>query len=87
MEKTEGAFGYCTLAQTISEKRHLKVLSYNGITPSPKNLVNKTYSPSVPLIVVTYRNASAAVRKFTHFLLSAKGMKIMEETGHLVTNR
>jgi len=87
VEKTKGAFGYSTLAQTISEKRHLKVLSYNGITPSPKNLFNKTYGPSVPLIIVTYRNASAAVQKFTHFLLSAKALKIMEDTGHLVTNR
>jgi len=87
VEKTQGAFGYCTLAQAISEKRHLKVLSYNGITPSPKNLFNKTYGPSVPLIVVTYRNASAAVQKFIHFLLSSKGVKITEDTGHLVTNR
>jgi phosphate transport system substrate-binding protein len=86
VEKTRGAFGYCSMAQIISEKRHLKVLSYNGMTPSPKSLLNKTYSPSVPMIVVTHRNASAAIRKFTHFLQSARGMKLMEETGHLVTN-
>ncbi len=87
VEKTQGAFGYCTLAQAISEKRQVKVLAYNGISPSPKNLFNKTYGPSVPLIIVTYRNASAAVQKFTQFLFSAKGLKIMEDTGHLVTVR
>lgn len=43
VEKTPGAFGFCTLTQAISEKRNMKIISYNGIPPITKNLVNDSY--------------------------------------------
>jgi phosphate transport system substrate-binding protein len=87
VERTPGALGYGTLAQMVSEKRRVKVISYNGLAPGSKGLANKNYPFSVPLIVVTEKNPSAPVRKFIHFLLSPRGKRIMEETGHLVTVR
>jgi len=87
VEGTPGAFGYATLAQMVSEKRRLKILSFNGLVPGSKGFANKHYPVSVPLILVTGKNPSVSVQKFTRFLLSPRGKRIMEETGHLVTVR
>jgi len=85
--KTPGAFGFCTLTQVIAERQPLKILSYNGIIPSNKNLSNGSYPLFMPLLIVTNKNNSVPVRKFLYFIRSPEGRRILEKTGNLVIIR
>lgn len=85
IEKTPGAFGASTLAQIISEKRLLKILSYNGVTPSAGTLANGTYPLFKPFFIVTTRDVSAPVRQFIDFIRSPAGRKILEKSGSMAT--
>ncbi|TSA55883.1 MAG: ABC transporter substrate-binding protein [Planctomycetaceae bacterium] len=87
IERTPGAFGACTLTQVIAERRPLKILSYNGIIPSTKNLSNGSYPLFMPLLIVTNKSNSVPVRKFLSFVKSTEGIRILEKTGNLVIIR
>jgi len=87
LERTPGAFGISTLTQVIAEKRRLKVLSYNGVTPSAKTLASGAYPLSRSFSTVTQKNLSAPAQKFLAFMRSTQGKKILEETGHFVIIR
>jgi len=84
VEKTPGAFGFCTLTQAISEKRNMKILSYNGIPPITKNLVNDSYPLSKSHFMLTKPKPSAMVKEFIRFVRSSKGKRILEELGNSV---
>ncbi len=84
MGKTQGAFGFSTLTQVIAEKRPLKILSYNGVTPGVKTLANGSYPLFKPLFIVTKPEPSELVQKFIDFVRSAEGSRILEESGNLV---
>jgi phosphate transport system substrate-binding protein len=78
-----GAFGACTLAQIQSEKRRLRLLALDGVTPSVANLENGTYPYSKTLFAVT-RHSSLATYRFLRYLQSPEGRAILTRTGHLV---
>jgi phosphate transport system substrate-binding protein len=84
LEKTLGGFTVSTLAQIISEKRPLKILSFNGVKPSIQALADGSYPLFKELYLVTKTEPSGVVRKFIDFVQSPPGMKIMEGTGILV---
>lgn len=84
VEKTPGAFGFCTLTQAISEKRNMKILSYNGIPPITKNLVNDSYPLSKSHFMLTKPKPSAMVKEFIRFVRSSEGKRILEESGNSV---
>lgn len=84
VEKTPGAFGFCTLTQIISEKRPLKILSYNGIPPITKNLVNDSYPLYKSHFMITKPKPSAMVKEFIDFVRSSEGKRILEEAGNSV---
>ncbi len=83
IEKVPGGFGVCTLTQVISEKRCLKILSYNGVIPNIENLVSGSYPLSKSFSTVTQKNMSEPVRRFLAFMRSSHGKKILEESGLL----
>jgi len=83
IEKTPGALGFLTLSQVAAEKRHVRVLGYNGVTPSLKSLSKGTYPLVKPLYLVTKSRPSEKVRKFITFLKSPKGQKLLKESGNL----
>jgi len=87
IERTPGAFGISTLTQVISEKRRLKILSYNGVTPSAKSLASGSYPLSRFFFTVTQKNMSVPTRKFLAFMQSTQGKKILEENGYVVIIR
>lgn len=87
IESTPGAFGISSLTQVISEKRQLKVLSYNGMAPSTGTLASGSYPLSKLFFTVTRKNVSEPVRKFLAFMRSAQGRKILEENGNFVIVR
>ncbi|MDA8104580.1 MAG: substrate-binding domain-containing protein [Nitrospiraceae bacterium] len=81
VKKTPGSFGFCSLTKVLTEKGSVRVLSYNGVLPSVKNLKNGSYPLYKPLYVVVKSNPSRAVRDFLHFIFSSKGQLILEKAG------
>lgn len=83
IEKTPGALGFLTLTQVTSERRQVRVLSYNGVPPSLKTLSKGTYPLVKPLYLVTKSKPPERVRKFIKFLQSPKGLNLLEQSGNL----
>jgi len=82
IEKTPGAFGFCTLTQIISEKRDLKMLSYNGQPPMIKKRVNESYPLFKSHAMVIKKEPSAIVKRFIDFTRSLEGERILRESGN-----
>jgi phosphate transport system substrate-binding protein len=82
VEKTPGAFSFCSLAQLIFEKRKIHALSYNGINPFSKNSVNNHYPIFKTHAMLTKPNPSVKVKQFIDFVKSPEGKKILEESGN-----
>jgi len=83
IEKTPGGLGFTTLTQIVSEKRPLKILSFNGVTPSTKTLANGSYPLFKSLYMVTKIEPSVLVQRFIDFVRSLGGRKILEESGNV----
>jgi phosphate transport system substrate-binding protein len=82
VEKTPGAFSFCSLAQIIFEKRKIRALSYNGINPLLNKSVNDLYPIFKTHSMLTKPNLSLKVKKFIDFVKSPKGKKILNESGN-----
>jgi phosphate transport system substrate-binding protein len=82
-EKTHGAFSFCTLAQVLSEKRRVNILSYNGISPIKQDRPNESYPIFKTHAMVTQPDASPIVRKFIEFVKSARARAILEKNGDI----
>lgn len=87
IEKTTGSFGVSTLTLVLSEKRKVKILSYNGAGPSVKALSGGAYPLSKSLYFVTKPEQSPLVREFLAFILSPEGARILEEGGCLAIRK
>ena len=84
LAKTPGGLALSTLTQLVTEKRPLKILSYNGVTPSIETLADGSYPLFRELYLMTKKEPSGLVRKFIDFVRSSPGRKILEEAGNLV---
>ncbi len=84
VEKIPGSLGTSTLTQVVSEKRSLKILSFNGVYPSVTSLHRGSYPLFKGLFVVTKSAPSALAWKFIDFIRSREGRKILEESGNMV---
>ena len=80
---TPGSMGFTNLALILSEKRPLKILSYNGVDPSARNLASGKYPIAHDLYFVIKPPASGAAAEFIRFVQSPAGRKVLEETGHV----
>ncbi len=78
-----GAFGACTIAQIESEKRQLKPLTLDGMTPSVTNLASGTY-PYFKTFFVVLWHPNSTTRRFIEYLRSAEASAILGRNGHLV---
>jgi phosphate transport system substrate-binding protein len=83
IQETSGAVGFSALSLVLSEKRKVKILRLDGVTPSINNLSNGTYPLFVPLFTITNKEVSAGARKFLNFLRSAEGKRILVQNGCL----
>jgi phosphate transport system substrate-binding protein len=83
LEKTRGAIGGCTLTQIISERRELKILTFNGIRPSVVALRTGSYRLFKPLYIITTAKTSLSARLFVEFVRSPEGQRILTENGNL----
>jgi len=85
IENTVGGMGGGTLAQILSEKRQVKVLSLNGVTPSVEGLVDGSYPWSKSIFLVTTSKISPAAEKFKDFIFSETGGAILKSYGIMVS--
>ncbi len=87
LEKVPGALGTMTLAQIISEKRPLKVLTLNGVRPGLDTLANGSYPYFKTYYLVTKPEPRPAARKFIAFVCSGPGKQLLARSGYQVTAR
>lgn len=85
IETVPGALGTSTLALINSEKRSLKALAINGVTPSPKTIADGTYPYFKSMYLLTKaKQPSQATQEFVSFVLSTRGREILGQLGHWV---
>ena len=83
IERTPGAVGFSSLGLVITEQRPVKVLSLDGVRPEAARYRSGAYGPVKSLYLVTRTDASAEVNAFVRFVLSPRGMQILERTGNI----
>jgi phosphate transport system substrate-binding protein len=81
--KIPGAFGGSTLTQIETEKRPVKILSFNGIIPSLDSVSGGGYPLVKPLLLVTAPNTPATALSFVKFVRSSQGRAILVKYGAL----
>lgn len=81
--KTSGSLGAASLAEIVSEKLPLNILSFNGITPSIKTLADRSYPLVKPLIVAISPTTSPEGMRFVEFVRSPAAIKILQANGCL----
>jgi len=81
IESVPGAFGGTTLSLVLSEKRALRILSLDGITPSVRTMAGRSYPYSKTFFMVTKNNPRASVRRFIDFVRSPAGAAILAKNG------
>ena len=84
LEKTPGAVGISTLALILSERRPLKALVLNGVTPSPKAIADGAYPYYKTMFMVVGSKTSQLARDFIDFVRSPEGRNILTQNGHWV---
>lgn len=84
LETVPGSFGATTLAQTLSEKRKLRLLSLAGVEGNIANLARGEYTLSKQLYWVTKAAPNAATRVFLDFMSSMHAGRILSGSGHLM---
>jgi len=87
LETIEGALGTSSLALIISEKRSLKALAVNGVTPSPRTITDGTYPYFKSMYLLTGPKPSQATQEFVSFVRSARGREILGQLGHWAVER
>lgn len=83
VESVQRAIGTSTLAQIISEKRHLNTIMISGVMPDIKNLENGSYKYYKTLFIVTGSNSTPVTKYFIEYINSKEGRAILAKTGHL----
>ncbi len=73
--------GFATTGFTSARKRHLKMLKVNGVYPTNKNIISKTYSLKRPLYILIPKNPKPEVKKFLDFVLSKEGQQFIRAQG------
>ncbi|MCD4819728.1 MAG: PstS family phosphate ABC transporter substrate-binding protein [Candidatus Cloacimonetes bacterium] len=77
---TPGAIGY--VGRGYANQKH-NILSLENISPTTKNVLNKTYPLSRKLFIFTTEQNKKTVDMFINFVLSEKGQEIVEKQGYV----
>jgi phosphate transport system substrate-binding protein len=85
--RTPGAIGFVSLTQYTTENLSLKVLAYDGITPSLSALLDGSYPLCKSFGYVMGPASSPKSREFIAFIRSAEGRRILEQSGCLSVGR
>lgn len=79
VSKNPKGVGYVGLA--YAKAKGVKILSVDGILPTPETVKAKTYSYSRPLFFFTNGNPKGETQKFIDFVLGSEGQKIVGQVG------
>jgi phosphate transport system substrate-binding protein len=82
LEETAGSLGVVALAQLVSEKRKLKVLAFDGVTPRAAMAADPAFLFAKNLYIIARSDASSAVRGFLDFVKSTDGRRVLDENAH-----
>ncbi len=83
--KTSGALGAAGLTGVIVGQLPLKVMSLNGVEPTPENLAKGAYPFAKQLDIVTMPTLTEPVKNFLAFVYSREGRAIARSVGVLTT--
>ena len=81
IEHTPGAFGALTLTMVTLEKRSIRVLPLDGVSPTRKSLIDGSYPHFKEFFFITGKATSPAVRRFIEFARSREGAAILSRAG------
>ena len=84
LETIPGVLGTTTLAQIISEKRDLRPLALDGVSPSLSTLADGKYRYYKPFFTVSGPWTPPSAPQFAAFVRSASGRDILEKNGQWV---
>lgn len=88
IERTPGGFGVTSACLVAAEKRQIKALAVNGVTPTLSNVKSGSYPYTMRMYVVYRKNATnPLVEQFTEFIFSPRGRKVLEQTAHIPLKR
>ncbi len=82
--KTPGGLGASGLTSVLVEKLQLKILTLNGVEPTPHTLASKAYPLAKDIDFIVTPRTSPAALKFIDFAYSAQGRAIAQKAGVLV---
>lgn len=84
IERTPGSFGVTSYSIVASEKRNIKPLSVDGISPVGKHGVNEEYPYFMTLYLVYVKDrTTAGTGNFIQYIDSKEGEKILGMNGHI----
>jgi phosphate transport system substrate-binding protein len=84
IERIPGSFGVTSYTLVASEKRKIKPLAVDGISPVGRSGVNDKYPCFMTFYLVYLKDRNTgAVRDFYDFIDSKEGEKILRMNGHI----
>jgi len=88
IERTPGAFGVTTYAVVTSEKRKIKMLAVDGVTPTMESISSGKYPYRITLYLV-YRKESytGRTKEFVDFVFSREAQQILLKNGFFPLKR
>ena len=82
IESTEGGFGVTSLSLVYAKQEDLKVFSFNGITPNPRTIADRSYPFIKTFYFIIPSKPTPTSAGFVDFVFSAQGADILEKLGH-----
>ena len=79
--RVAGSFAFMTLMQMQSERLALRALPFEGVTPTPQTIADRTYPLLIQGCAVIHRIASAEVQKFIVYMKSTVGQALVRQHG------
>ncbi|MBP7618315.1 MAG: hypothetical protein KA743_07360, partial [Geothrix sp.] len=83
--RTQGGVGFAGLASVLGDGHPLKVLTFNGLSPTPALLASGTYPMAKDIHLVITDKATPAVRAFIDYIYSKPGRALAQQAGVWVT--
>jgi phosphate transport system substrate-binding protein len=82
-EELPGSFVQSGLSQMVTEKRNLRMVTLDGVEPTPENLESGAYPYEKPFYLVYAAKTAEAAEGLLHFLRSEQGRAILRDSGCL----
>lgn len=83
IEQTPGAFGYAPLAEVVVSEPALRVLTFEGVAPTPAGLAAGRYPLAMTLAMVTGPASAGKAQALIDFVRSPTGTGILTAAGCL----